>query len=137
MLPELPKTLNKREAKWTTAKLKSWVLDHENFPGGPIEAKQTTKDYLNFKEVSESQRADLLACTTKRGFWWKVADMGRKNAFDVVFYRNSPAWVAIKYPQGFVIISIQEYIREMGESTRKSLTWDRAIDISHICIPTR
>ena len=131
-LPELPKKLNKKEANWTTNFLKNWVLVHSNLPSGPIEVKQTTKDYLSFSSVSEAQRRDLLACTTPKGHWWKVADMGRKNDFDVVFYRNSPAWIIIKYPKGFVVIGIVTYIMEMNRSERKSLTWERAVEVSVI-----
>lgn len=132
MLPELPKKKNKREANWTTKFLKNWVLNHSTLPSGPIEVKQTIKDNIPFNAVSEQQRADLLACTTPKGHWWKVADMGRKNDFDVVFYRNSPAWIIIKYPKGFVVIGIITYIAEMERSKRKSLTWDRAQEISVI-----
>ena len=131
-LPELPRILNKKEASWTTNFLKKWVLEESTLPSGPIEVKQTKMDSIPFSAVSEQQLADLLECMSSRGHWWKVADMGRKNDFDVVFYRNSPAWVVIKYPKGFVVISAGVYQLEMNRSTRKSLTWDRAKAIATI-----
>lgn len=136
-LPDLPRTLNKKEANWTTNFLKKWVLEESTLPSGPIEVKQTTENYLSFSAVSDQQLMDLIACTTRKGHWWKVADMGRKNDFDVVFYRNSPAWIIIKYPKGFVVIGAQTYKMEMERSTRKSLTWERAKDIAIIEKTTR
>lgn len=132
ILPDLPRQLKKKEANWTTTFLKKWVLEESTLPSGPIEVKQTPIDYISFSAVSEEQLSDLLACTTKKGHWWKVADMGRKNDFDVVFYRNSPAWIIIKYPKGFVVIGAETYKMEMERSTRKSLTWERAKEISII-----
>lgn len=131
-LPELPRILNKKEASWTTKFLKHWVLDESTLPSGPIEVKQTKMDSIPFNAVSEQQLADLLACMSSRGHWWKVADMGRKNDFDVVFYRNAPAWIVVKYPKGFVVISASVYQLEMNRSARKSLTWDRALAIATI-----
>ena len=133
-LPDLPRQLNKKEASWTTKFLKQWVLEESTLPSGPIEVKQTSSDSIPFNAVSEQQLADLIACTTKRGHWWKVADMGRKNDFDVVFYRNSPAWLIFKYPKGFVVMSVLTYEMEMKRSARKSLTWQRAREISIIDI---
>jgi len=131
-LPDLPRQLNKKEANWTTTFLKKWVLEETTLPSGPIEVKNTNLDYISFDAVSPQQRADLLACTTPRGHWWKVADMGRKNDFDVVFYRNSPAYVIINFPKGFIVTTIGNYIQEMENSKRKSLTWERAKSIAII-----
>lgn len=131
-LPDLPRVLRKKEASWTTTFLKNWVLEETTLPSGPIEVKNTNLDYISFDAVSPQQRADLLACTTPRGHWWKVADMGRKNDFDVVFYRNSPAYVIINFPKGFIVTTIGNYIQEMENSKRKSLTWDRAKAIAII-----
>lgn len=131
-MPPLPRVLRKKEASWTTTFLKKWVLEESTLPSGPIEVKNTNTNSIPFNAVSPEQLADLLACTTKRGHWWKVADMGRKNDFDVVFYRNSPAWIIIKYPTGFVVISAETYKLEMERSIRKSLTWERAQEIAII-----
>ena len=124
-LPPLPRQLNKREANWTTNFFKGWLLKNP-LPTGPIEVKQTTKDYLAFSAVAEHQLAALIACTTAQGFWWKVADMGARNAFDIVWYCNSAAWVVIKYPKGFVVIDARVFKAEKQKSPRKSLTWERA-----------
>ena len=127
MLPELPKKLNKREANWTTNVLHKWWMGNKP-PAGPIEVKYAQLDYLNFKLVT--QLPELLACMSDKGHWWKVADMGRKNSFDVVWYCKSPAWIVIKYPKGFVAISASAFDWEMKNSKRKSLTWQRAKEIA-------
>jgi len=129
-LPPLPKKLNKREANWTTSFLKKWVLEESTLPSGPIEVKQTTINNIPFRVVT--QLNDLLQCMSAKGFWYKHPDTGMANKFDVTFYRNSPAWIIIKYPKGFVVISASAMKWEMENSKRKSLTWERAKDISTI-----
>ena len=129
MLPNLPTKLNKREAKWSTTVFRKWVLEHRP-PAGPFEPKYSTKDSLPFSAVAEHQLVALLACMTDAGFLWKIPDLGQRSPFDFIYYRNSPAWVVIKYPKGFVVISARAFEHESKRSKRRSLTWARAKEIA-------
>jgi len=132
MLPPLPAIKNKREANWTTNYLKEWVLEKSTIPSGPIEVKVTTTNSLPFSAVSENQLQDLHKCTTAKGFWYKHPDTGMANRFDVTFYRNSPAYIIIKYPKSFYVITVGTFILEKKNSKRKSLTALRAESIAII-----
>jgi len=129
-LPALPPKKNKREANWTTTFLKKWVLEESTLPSGPIEVKVTTTNSIPFSAVT--QLNDLLQCTTKKGFWYKHPDSGMANRFDVTFYRDSPAFIIIKFPKGSCVITAQTFALEKEKSKRKSLTHERARDISII-----
>lgn len=130
MLPDLPRVLNKREAKWTNSVFSKWVMAHP-IPSGPIEVKYTTTERLLFSSVAEHQLIALLACMSDKGFWWKIPDLGQRSPFDAIFYRNSPAWLVFKYPRGFVVISARAFEHEMKRDKKvKSLTWERALLIS-------
>jgi hypothetical protein len=43
---------------------------------------------------------------------------------------EQPAYVVIRYPKGFVLISIDTFVLESQRSKRRSLTWQRAQDIA-------
>jgi len=126
-LPPLPATKNKREAKWSTTVLRKWWLI-KKIPG-PFEVKYATGASLPFSAVAEHQLLALLACMSDEGFLWKIPDMGQRNPFDFIYYRNSPAWIVIKYPLGFCVISARAFELEMKRSVRRSLLWTRAREI--------
>jgi len=50
---------------------------------------------------------------------------------DYVWLRNEPAYISIRYPNGFVMITIGNFLFEKEKSKRKSLTWTRAKEIAH------
>ena len=129
MLPELPQKKNKREANWTTKTFRKWLKDNPML-SAPIEIKYTTKDNIPFKAVAPHQIDSLLACKSDKGFLWKIPDLGATNPFDCFYYRNSPAYICIKYPKGHVMIDVETFVMESKRSKRKSLTWSRAKEIS-------
>lgn len=130
MLPELPRVLNKREANWTTTVWIPWCKKYgKTFAW---EVKHTReKNYLNFKEVKERQRAKLLE--VRHGTYVrKNPDMGENTDFDGQCLTQEPAYVVIKYTKGVAIIPIDTFLLEAKRSTRKSLTWERAKALSTI-----
>lgn len=128
MLPELPKKLNKLEAEWTTNVFKKWALSYKQTFA--FEIKHTHgKDYLNFKDVKDHQ-IDHLLQVRNNIFIYKIPDMGEKNPFDGISMHEEPAYVVIKYPKFFCLISINTFLLEKERSKKKSLTSSRATEIA-------
>ena len=120
--------MRKREAAFQT-QFNLWLRD--NYKGsGVFELKQTSKDYLSFDAVKEHQIAGLLAA--KHGtLVHKISDETRGyKPFDSFILRNTPAYIVIKYPQGFVILDVDSFMNESSSSIRKSLTYSRALEIA-------
>lgn len=96
----------------------------------PLEVKDTRgKLSFSYAELKEEQVNNALASKSDRGNLIRIS-VGTVGAPDYCYYRNSPAYVVIKYPSGFVFIDIETFILERSTSKRKSLTWERAQDIS-------
>lgn len=102
--------MKKLEAEITT-KLKSCYHSVAE-TSGPIEVKHTRgKSRFNLSELKEHQKDWLLAATTERGCWWKIPDTGMGyNPFDVLFYKNAPAYVIIAYPTWVCAIHIHDIV---------------------------
>lgn len=96
---------------------------------GPFEAKDTRgKEYLDFSEVKQDQINRLLACKSKQGHAMRT--VGNTGVPDICFYRESPAYLVVKFPKEFFIIDVETFDLERRRSKRKSLTRSRARDIS-------
>lgn len=125
--------MQKREAQFGL-KFRRWLkANHHLVPSGAFELKQTTTTSLPFSALQEHQIDALLAAKSGKGIVHKISDdsIGVK-PFDYFYLRNSFGWVVIKYPKGFVLISIDVFLLEKERSKRKSLTWDRARSIATI-----
>lgn len=95
-----------------------------------FELKQTSTDSLPFSAVEQGQADHALAVRwASHGALIRVAS-GTAGAPDYVFYRYAPAFIAIKYPSGFVLIDIDTFLLEKERSKRRSLTWTRACEIA-------
>lgn len=124
--------MKKREASFAD-RFGRWIRSNGRLMGsGPYEIKSSRgRDYVPFSAVEEHQEAALLACTTDTGFWYKISDESRGfKPFDGFFFRNSPAFLVFDYPEFFAIMHIGSFVRERAASIRKSLTSERAKDIS-------
>lgn len=96
----------------------------------PLEVKDTRgKDSFRYAELKEEQINNGLASKSDRGNLIRVS-VGTVGAPDYCYYRNSPVYVVVKYPTGFVFIDIETLVMEKERSNRKSLTWERAQEIS-------
>ena len=134
MLPLLPKKNKHREVDFGTKVFKPWV--HNNIHlfkkthGGTFELKQTETDSLPFSHVEDPQiDASLTVKWGEKGYLIRNLT-GTVGAPDYSLYYNSPAWIVIKYPNGFVLIDIETFLEEKKRSKRKSLTWQRACEIA-------
>jgi len=124
--------MRKQEQKFTTI-YQQWIRagGYKRIESAPFEAKHCRgKDSIPFADVPEHQRNALLACTTDKGFVWKISDMSaEQKPYDGFFFRNSPAYLVFAYTKKFYIISIHNFLHEDKVSKRRSLTEARANDI--------
>lgn len=132
MLPDLPKKNKHKEADFGTKVFKEWVHNNAHlFYSCTFELKDSKgKDSILFSTVEPLQLdAGLSVKWSKKGYLIRntVAATGTP---DYAFYRNAPAYIVIKYPKFFVIIDVETFIEEKKRNKRKSLTCDRAKEIS-------
>jgi len=134
MLPDLPRVLDRREAMFGI-KFSQWAKsDGNNFPSCTFELKDTRGEAsLPFSAVEDKQVAAALAVTSKSGYLARIT-VGTPGAPDYGFWRNAPALIVVKFPREFSVISIDTFLLEKKRSKRKSLTKERARDISIVTI---
>ncbi len=122
----------KKEANFTL-RFRHW-LKANPMPSAAFELKQCSGS-LPFSAVAEHQVDALLAVRSESGLLYKAPDDSRSvKPFDLFYMRAIYAFVVIKYPRSFQIISIDTFLLEKGRSKRKSLTESRAKEISIISV---
>lgn len=97
-----------------------------------VEVKQTTKDSIPFRLVEEHQKESLLAAKHRTLTYKPPDDTRGFKPCDFLHLAGVPAYIVIKYPLGFVMIDIDDWVLEEKDSTRRSLTWKRALNIATI-----
>lgn len=122
--------MKKLEASFTT-KFNSWAK-HNLRPPAMIEVKHTHgKDYISFSSVKSHQKAWLKAGIGADAKPYKISDQSQGHKpCDVVLFGLMDAWVVIKYPNCFVVIDVERFLKEEKMSKRKSLTEKRAKKIA-------
>lgn len=103
--------MNKAEAKITAA-INKWFS--KIVPtSSPWEVKHTRGDKVfHMDEIAEHQYNYLYAATTDYGCTWKIPDTGYSyNPFDVIHYKNTPAYVIIVYPLNVYAIEIHNIMK--------------------------
>lgn len=116
----------KREAKWNTL-LNQYLREKKLYCN--FELKQTKGNSISFNSVKRLQYEGLMAAEYK-GFLWKYSDQDqRQKPFDGSCNPPLPGYVIIKYPKCFVFIEVGKFFVEKTVSDRKSLTYERALEI--------
>lgn len=87
------------------------------------------KNYFNFSELKEEQINYALSVQSDKGTLIRLQAITGGEP-DYVYYRNSPAYIVINYPECFCIIPINNLLFEKEKSKRKSLTEERAKEIA-------
>ncbi len=120
-------TMKKREADFSLV-LRHWIKAEMPFRDScAIEVKQTRTNRLPFSDVQEHQIDALQAASTYMGLLYKAPDDSRGvKPFDFFYMKNAGAWVVIKYPGQFSVISKDAFLAEKKRSEEKSLTKERA-----------
>lgn len=98
-----------------------------------------------FNRLAEHQKESLLAVRSETGFFHKLIDppifpgmktrFNAKRPFDCFYLGGIPAYVVVcwYFPRKlkrFFYITIRAFVREQEQSTRKSLTMQRASEIA-------
>ena len=97
---------------------------------GVFELKQTDADSIPFSKVEAHQLESLIA-TQNTGFLHKISDSDpRRKAFDLLYTRPLVGYIAIRFPKVTCVITVNNFIFERDKSKRKSLTVERAKEIS-------
>lgn len=108
-------------------------LKHVYKGTGAFELKITKTNSLPFSAVADHQALGLYQ--VKHGtLVLKLPDVGMQMPFDCFCMTKQEAYVVIKYPSGVAIIPIDVFILENEHSIRRSLTYERAMELSTIKI---
>lgn len=127
MLPKLPIQHKAPEADFGVA-FRKWWNAHKT--RGSFELKHTRgKSSFPFKAVEPEQTAFALACGSRNGVLTRVS-VGTAGTGDYIGLISDPAWIVVRYPRAFYVISIGNFIFERDRSIRKSLTEERAKEIA-------
>lgn len=103
-------------------------------PSSAIETKDTRGETsMLFSEVKQEQIDYGLAIKSSKGVLLRVVAVA-PGMPDFVWLRNAPAWIVIKYPRSIEIIDVESFVMERDRSKVKSLTSQRAGEISTISV---
>lgn len=108
--------------------VKHWLKANPQFTC-VFETKQTDKESISFREIKQAQLDWALAIRSQKGVTMRIQAVA-EGMPDYAYFRNTPSWIVIRFPKGFVWISPDRFIAERDKSKKKSLTWSRAKDIA-------
>lgn len=119
------------------SKFNLWLKYHEE-GSAAYELKLTKDPSLPFNAVQPHQIRALQIAKHKKVIH-KIADVGMlQKPFDCLVLARVPAYVVIQFwkpgEKAFFMIDIDDYVREMETSDRKSLTPQRAFEIGRSCL---
>jgi penicillin-binding protein-related factor A (putative recombinase) len=118
----------KREAKFNSL-FNKWLKNVYKRTGA-FELKQCDTS-LPFSDVKPHQ-VEALQQVRHGTLVYKIPDAGFQNPFDCFCMSEQPAYVVIKFTKGVAIVPIDTFVLESQRSKRRSLTWDRAKELSTI-----
>jgi len=120
-----------------------------NIPDGVYELKLSKSNSIPYSAVKDHQIKGLRDAKSEKGIFHKISDMpiftenkmrfNRPKPFDCLKISNANAYISICYyvprkPKEVICIDIDEYVKSMESDTRKSLTKQRAKEISSFII---
>lgn len=128
--------MNKQEAKFTLL-FRHWLKANPRMSAA-YELKQCGSS-LPFDALQEHQADALMAVKSPLGLLYKAPDDSRGvKPFDLFYLRQAPAYIVILFgKKEFSIIDIETFLLEKKRSVRKSLTLERAREISTLTVPIR
>lgn len=100
---------------------------------GAFELKLTKTLSFPFAQVAPHQ-IEALQNVANGVLVYKIPDMGFQTPFDAFSMARQPAFLVIKYPESFEMITIDNFIHARDTSNRKSLTYNQAKHISSFSI---
>lgn len=128
-LPKLPQQNKTREMDFGV-RLANWLAKNP-ISTASIEIKHTRgKNYFNYSELSDKQIAYAQVISGSQGVLIRVE--GHNGEPDYIWMREEPAYIAIRYPGNTCLITINNLLYEINTRKQKSLTLQRAKEISSI-----
>jgi hypothetical protein len=95
------------------------------------------KDELFYYDSFEPHQISSLLALQDNGLIWKISDTDpRLKPCDSFSVPPLTAYVVIKYPKAFVMITVNNFIHARDRSKRKSLTYEQALEIATKVIHT-
>ena len=124
----------KREANFGLL-FSHYIKAYPEIETATFELKQTNKDSIAFSAVKDHQIAWLKA-SVQGTFLYKPPDDSRgiKPCDYILIRKAKDAYIVIKYPAFFAVISVFVFEKESQTSLRRSLTSNRAQEIAHIVV---
>lgn len=132
-LPKLPRIKKQKEAVFGV-QFRKWLKDNPMISCS-FELKQTATNSIPFSCFKDEQIAFSENIRSKKGILIRVQGMNGEP--DYVYLKDAPAFIVIKYPHKFFIISTRTFLLEKKRSKRKSLTAKRADELSTITVDKR
>ena len=133
-LPNLPIKHNKPEATFGEKLVQFVSKLNEPFFNYPcwIEIKETTDNLFYFRQLEDLQISKLLKIKNE-GLLIRITEASSNGTHGIPDYAwtyKQPAYVGIRYAKSWCFIDIETFVMEKERSKRKSLTEQRAIEIS-------
>lgn len=133
-LPELPTKHNKPEATFGEQLVKYVSKLQEPFftYSCKIEIKQTTNNVFYFKQLEDLQVLKLQKIKHE-GVLIRITEAtsnGTHGIPDYDWVYKQPAYVGIKYDKSWCFIDIDTFVLERDRSKKKSMTEERACELS-------
>jgi hypothetical protein len=128
--------MEKNEAEFQT-RFSRW-LRHQNLPSAAFELKVSKTNSIPFSCTEEQQVPSLLGVKHGR-LSYKIPDMDRTiKPFDFFQIVNGEAYMVVMFnyslkQKQFVMIDVDQWVAEEERSVRKSLTFERAVEIGTLC----
>jgi len=122
--------VRQKEAKFSI-RFRHWIRANPIPMSCTFEIKDTrTRKSLPFSDLKEEQVNFGMAINSRKGVLMR--NQGGNGEPDYTYHYNQPAFVVIHFTgKGFVIIEIPIFKLERENSKQKSLTWERACEISY------
>jgi hypothetical protein len=127
--------MQQREAK-SSILFRHWIKANPQFSSAWENKDTRGKSSLPFSEVSQAQLDYGMAIKGPKGVLLRVQAVA-EGMPDYVYLRNAPSWIIVKYPSAFEIIDVETFIMEKKRSKSKSLSHQRAREISTISVKTK
>lgn len=122
----------KREANFGLL-LRHWIMANPLRVTCHFELKQTTTDSMPFSCVEERQ-IDFGHSIQNSPKGVLMRNTGGSGEPDYTYTYRDPVFIVIRFPDIFCIISLASFVHEKSVSKRKSLTSERARELSTHCI---
>lgn len=130
-LPDLPKQHKKKEADFGITFRHWWERRPFN---GNFELKHTRgESSLPFSAVESEQIVVANAASGNKGILLRLVK-GTIGSSDYIGQVLQQTYIVIRYPKFFCLITFEAFMAEKSRSQRKSLTSERAREISKIIV---